>query len=446
MAKRRKRRVKKKVKVIFLVFSIICLIIALLCFGSFLYFKNYDINKLEFSVDSYKDKTFKIKVSDYFGNLYCSVSKSRNNIKWKRFSGHTCKYTIGDFGKYDIYIKKGSDVRKLDNINKVFYSSLSTKKDKYYIAVGAKEKLKIKYVSIGTDVPLVSSDDNVVYIKDSTMVAKGKGKATVSLRKEKVSVVVTNLIDKMPKNYNYNRSYIPCKAFTEKEAHLLDEILESRVKDAGYKTRAGVVAAARFLTLEFPYRIPYFSENGRLGPPYSLVVDGEGRYYHKGLYLSEDKYSDINPSYKGPAMWGCSIYSKPSKGNRSNGLDCSGFTTWAVLNGGFDIGDLAAHAGNDAAENLNDHGKEVQLTQEVAMSDKIKAGDLLGEVTVSEGHSALVVGVDDDYYYVAEALWHSPLGVNINKYKKSEFHKYFETVNLMDKYYKKQGNYTAMWY
>ena len=72
--------------------------------------------------------------------------------------------------------------------------------------------------------------------------------------------------------------------------------------------------------------------------------------------------------------------------------------------------------------------------------------DLLGEVTVSEGHSALVVGIDNDYYYVAESLWISPLGVNINKYKKGDVHKYFETVNLMDSYYKKQGNYTAMWY
>lgn len=145
-------------------------------------------------------------------------------------------------------------------------------------------------------------------------------------------------------------------------------------------------------------------------------------------------------------MWGCSMYSKPSGKYRKNGLDCSGFTTWAILNGGFDIGDLPAHAGKNSAYNLNDIGKEVKLTRKVALSGKIKAGDLLGEVTVSEGHSALVVGIDDDYYYVAESLWISPLGVNINKYKKGDVHKYFETVNLMDSYYKKQGNYTAMWY
>lgn len=70
----------------------------------------------------------------------------------------------------------------------------------------------------------------------------------------------------------------------------------------------------------------------------------------------------------------------------------------------------------------------------------------MGEVSNSEGHSAIVVGVDKNNYYVAESLWISPLGLNVNTYKKSELNNYFETVNLMDSYYKKSGNYTAMWY
>lgn len=43
-------------------------------------------------------------------------------------------------------------------------------------------------------------------------------------------------------------------------------------------------------------------------------------------------------------------------------------------------------------------------------------------------------------------LWIHPLGVNVNTYKKREFAKSFETANLMDNYYKEEGNYTAMWY
>ena len=130
---------------------------------------------------------------------------------------------------------------------------------------------------------------------------------------------------------------------------------------------------------------------------------------------------------------------------RANGLDCSGFTTWVLYNGGFDIGDFGAHGKRDERD-LNSFGDEVKLTYDVSVSDKIKAGDLLGEVSVSEGHSAIVVGVDKNNYYVAESLWISPLGVNINTYRKSSLYKHFETVNLMDSYYKKDGNYSAMWY
>ena len=139
------------------------------------------------------------------------------------------------------------------------------------------------------------------------------------------------------------------------------------------------------------------------------------------------------------------MYSRPSKGMRANGLDCSGFTTWVLYNGGFDIGDFGSHGKRDERD-LNSFGDEVKLTYDVSVSDKIKAGDLLGEVSVSEGHSAIVVGVDKNNYYVAESLWISPLGVNINTYKKSSLYKHFETVNLMDSYYKKDGNYSAMWY
>lgn len=283
-----------------------------------------------------------------------------------------------------------------------------------------------------------------------TGVGEGHAKVIVTdgFTEKEIDVVVTDLIDPIPKKYNYERPYLSCGLYSEKDAKLLDEILAFRVKEVGLGTRAGVVAAARFLTLEFPYRITYFSENGRLGN-YSggPKVDGEGRFYHKGLYLTSSKFDVLDYNYvdKGPAVWGCSMYSRPSKGMRSNGLDCSGFTTWVVYNGGFDIEDLAAHGGDSSIYNLNDIGKEVLLTDEIAMSGKIKAGDLLGEVTVSEGHSAIVVGVDKNNYYVAESLWISPLGVNINTYKKSELADYFETVNLMDDYYKKQGNYTAMW-
>ena len=42
----------------------------------------------------------------------------------------------------------------------------------------------------------------------------------------------------------------------------VDDILEYKINKAGYLTRAGVVEAMRFITLDFPYRVNYFYENG----------------------------------------------------------------------------------------------------------------------------------------------------------------------------------------
>lgn len=76
----------------------------------------------------------------------------------------------------------------------------------------------------------------------------------------------------------------------------------------GLNTRAAVVEAARFMTLEFSKRIPYFAENGRL----SLNgIDAEGRYYKSGMFLNESRYTSVKKSMYGPAAWGCRIYSYP---------------------------------------------------------------------------------------------------------------------------------------
>ena len=85
---------------------------------------------------------------------------------------------------------------------------------------------------------------------------------------------------------------------------MLDEILASRVEEAGPGTRAAVAVAARFLTLEFPYKVPYFYENGRLT---GNGVQGEGRYYKKGLYIGHDRENQITKVMAGPSSWGCPL-------------------------------------------------------------------------------------------------------------------------------------------
>lgn len=412
------------------------------CFCIFLYINfNSDSEPINVLNVSYKNKHFVIKLSNISDDVYCSLSLD-DKKKWNKVKNGVCDYDVSAFGNYKLYIKDHDNVFLNDEINKVF--DVETSKDRYYLAVSDRASFNVKVLGIGNyNVSYDGYDSGVISVKGNKIYAKKKGSTKIGIYDKKIKVVVTDLIDKMPNKYNYSRRYLSCGAFSQDEEKLLDKILASRISDVGFGTRAGVVAAARFLTLEFPYKISYFSENGRLTDYNS--VDGEGRFYHKGLYLTSDKYSSLSYIDKGPKPWGCYMYSRPSKGMRANGLDCSGFTTWVLYNGGFDIGDFGAHGKRDELD-LNSFGDEVKLTYDVSVSDKIKAGDLLGEVSVSEGHSAIVVGVDKNNYYVAESLWISPLGVNINTYRKSSLYKHFETVNLMDSYYKKDGNYSAMWY
>ena len=188
----------------------------------------------------------------------------------------------------------------------------------------------------------------------------------------KTKVIVSSFITKPV--INTKKSYLACKQFTKDEADMIDQILFDRVDKAGYGTRAGVLAAARFLTLEFSYRIHYFYENGRLNnyAPYKHV-DGEGRYYHRGLYLNESKFSELSASFVGPAIWGCDLQNYTDWGPYKignyypNGLDCSGFVSWALLNGGFDVGDIGA--GENANHNdLDDLGTKVTITNELMNS------------------------------------------------------------------------------
>lgn len=228
---------------------------------------------------------------------------------------------------------------------------------------------------------------------------------------------------------------------------MLDEILAFRIEKVGYGTRAAAVEAARFLTLDFPYRISYYWESGRLNNTGKHYVDGEGRYYHKGLYLDESKYENIEASLFGPAMWGCKLMSYENDPPNfvpgvkyPNGLDCSGFVTWALLNGGFDVGDRGAGESPSKGQ-LTDLGEFKVLTNELIDSGAIKVGDLFN----FWGHIAILIGQDEDNYYIAESL-NNYNGLVVKTYSKKKVRNTFKYVVLMDSVYIDDGNLTDMWY
>ncbi len=269
------------------------------------------------------------------------------------------------------------------------------------------------------------------------------------------------------------------------------------VGGSNYGTRASVVAAARFLVLQFPKDIPYASGEMFDSEPVPTTV---ARYtwtsydYNKdrnkvrifGLNLTEKAYNsftsfeDSNVILGGSkgkiTPWGCKVTSYVKDGeavksgektvkNPFNGLRCSGFVSWAMMNGRFYLSDwVTALFGRNGqckdGDNLlrnfrcednvydtngkhlcNANGKHFavfsklnELKEEdfVHVSDlttnsDIKAGDLLlygkykckktadgcskkaNDCTGGGGHVAMILGISrkDDgaikYVYVAEA-------------------------------------------
>ena len=242
---------------------------------------------------------------------------------------------------------------------------------------------------------------------------------------------------------NNNKPYLPCMRYTEEEARTFDRILESRIKEAGEGTRGATVAIARFLTMEFPYQIRYFNENGRLnghGRPY---IDGEGRYYHKGLYLSEDKYKDIVRSTpSGPKVWGCNIYDQFIAKMNMNGFTCSGFVTWVLYNAGLNPGDVGAGDYPQFNDDLSDMGPHHEITEEYMKTGNYKVGDFIGR----NGHAALIIGISDDTIYTAESL---PPKLKVYIYGRYQGivqdNNLTYVIEMDDNYPNGEGYYTNMW-
>ena len=382
--------------------------------------------------------------------MYCLLSNnsdepSLDSNEWIKSSERKCTFDFVN-DHYYLFIKKNNKIIYNSDKNKVLYFEFSNNNDKYY-AVNSEYNLKydLKYIGKKLNLKWTTSNDKVVSVEEGKISTISDGNATITVENDdfsrSIDIISTSLITNKPKTYDFKKKYLPCDKYTEEENNKFDEILEYRAHQVGYKTRASAVEVARFLTLEFPYRINYFYETGRLTQ--SNKIDGEGRYYHKGLYLNSSRYSSITKSTSKPKIWGCSLYDAPAKRNIDNGLDCSGFVSWVLLNAGFDVGDLGAGFSN--VKNLTSIGKLIGNTTTLMNSGKIKVGDLLHNNT-GGGHIAIIVGIDKENYYVAQALWYDEIGVIITKETKSSLLSKFPHVVLMDTYYKEDGELTNMWY
>lgn len=414
-----------------------------------------NINLLDYNKEA---NTIKIEIEKklsvfYKFNFTCNAVNG-NKIFNNKNNGLKCILDLPlNDSDYMIYLEnkygKSTSYKLSEHIN----NKLEFKFDRNeaYLAVG--EEMDIKFSEkfiypIKSIYNFYSLDDSIAVVDNGKIRGINNG---ITYIKEKssddsIKVIVTDLITPYTLS-KQKKEIIPCNKYSLEEATMLDQILEYYVDKAGYETRAGAVAAGRFLTLQFKYRIPYFYENGRINNSGVHKADGEGRYYKKGLYLNKSKYENIIYTYADKAIWGCPLrngtnnhkYGFYAGKKNPNGLDCSGFVSWALVNGGFDPGDVGAGE-NEGIYQLTDTGDFTKLTRELAMSGEIKTGDLFN----FWGHIALIIGQDEKNYYVAESLPHLG-GVIARTYPKSTVANTFEFVVLMDKFYKKDGNLTDYW-
>ncbi len=441
---KKKRRLKKWVRR-FLRRSFLLFIIVL---SAFIFYK-ISYKKVAIK-DIYLDNgKLHVKFSSKINkDIKCAISKADDSSKvkdgeWINIKDKECVFNFID-DNYNLFVKKGDELIYDADDSKILDFEFND--DTKYYAVNSEYKIKYKYKYIGSD-PVITwktSDNKVATVENGVIKTLSDGDAKIFAnydgKSKTLDITSTSLLVARPETFDLKKKHLPCDKYTEEENDKLDEILDYKAHQVGFQTRASAVEVARFLTFDFPYRINYFYENGRLTQ--ANKIDGEGRYYHVGLYLNSSRYKNISKSTSKPKTWGCSMYDNPVHKNVDNGLDCSGFVSWVLLNAGFDVGDLGAGVSN--VKNLSQSLGEFKDSS-ASLAKKLKVGDFLHSYKAG-GHIGIIVGIDDKYYYVAQALWFDEIGVIVTKATASELAKEFPHFVLMDKFYKEDGELTNMWY
>lgn len=449
---------------IIIIISFILIIIILLFVGTtgLLSTSKVKIKSISISdiINEDNTKTIEIEINNPLNKkLYCLISENEelteNDTEWIEEKKDKCSFNV-NAGNFYIFIKDEKNniiSAKTDQvkINKILDLTVNT--NKIYLTIGENYQLLSELTSIGEvdkEITYTSLDENIVTVENGlvTPMSNGSTKIAVSTSNnivKEVEVIVTDLYKKA--SQDNNKTKLPCGIYTKEQNDMLDEILKFKVQEAGGEgTRGAVVATARFLVLEFPYRVDYFFENGRLNTHGERTyVAGEGRYYKKGLYLNADRFQYLEAIDHGPATWGCPLMNWQDESGYKpgvkypNGLDCSGFVTWALYNAGLDVGDSGA-GDTYWNDDIGDLGKHNELTRDFVLNGSYKVGDLIGR----DGHIALIAGIDDENIYIAESLVG---GVVIKGFSKNgtELYKLYGFINNMDEYYKEEGNYTNMW-
>lgn len=218
----------------------------------------------------------------------------------------------------------------------------------------------------------------------------------------------TNNMDKIP----IPAGVIPC----DLDNTSYHEELMNKVNAAGFRTRNGVAAAAKYLSSEFPYKIPYYLGGGH-NSDVSKDIDGG---------FIDDPIDGLK------RKWGCG-YNDGSGNKTIMGLDCSGFVTWCYLTAGFKDwkGNPEYRYYNGSFENVYFGKTDCNI-----LASRVKPGDVLK--TDKPAHTGVILWVEGT---IAKYAQSSPRGVNVefinlcNGQRVWGSKNSFEKIVLMENYF-----------
>ena len=341
----------------------------------------------------------KIQLSLDSINNYSSITLPDGKVLTSR----NIDYTVSKNGIYDFIIKTSNNKEytrsvKIDNIVGNYICTGEVNSSGITLQVSPSSEVKeYEWVINNTTTKGTNTYSN----------NKGASNASVNLVFEngKKYSVQCNITDKLVYHFKYDefnqKPKMRCNTYTASDKAMLDAKLKQVVSDAGYGTRAGVVAAARFIVGGLDYKVPY---------------QGGKTYNREGLNIGQS------------GAWGCS----------GSGLDCYHFVDWVRSQNGLELD--AYYAG--VKEYIGD------------AVNSIKVGDyLLSPCTSSTcknpfkiNHIGLIIGIDENYIYVAESTTGNIEALIVSKLDKKNLpgkNKGFSLVRHVD--YPSEGNVTDMW-
>ena len=326
----------------------------------------------------------------------------------KKTSAKDYTYWVEDnndytFQIYDIMGYYHEKIITIDNINKYECEGIINDYGTILSINGNSDDNIIKYVWAIDNNVFEGSSAQYIYRYKMANNAKVTMTFNDGSSKKTDCMITNNLIYRFVYDEYNTKEYMQCNTYTASDKIYYDELLRKAVEEAGYGTRAGVVAAARFLVGGLSYKVPY------LGP--KTVDSSLGRYNKVGLNIGQED------------AWGCSV------SGHIQGIDCTNFVSWAFKQNGLMV--------------KNIYGTQNTYSTSSVARNGLQVGDfLLNPSGDTFSHVALVIGLDESYIYVAEASNGSVKTTKIDMSTLSSAKRL--TVARLYKY-DSEGNVTEMW-